>query len=186
MLQFDFNFGDLEFHLDIPSSLQIRLPVELQGSTRLVFNLNASASGNFSFSITLDGIPHVRIQATTSVDVASSTGRSSLSITTTRTECHAQNAAESRRSLESAGNELRDSILTLQNPPDTEGDQTLATLERLGDVVSKIASVYSAVERAEAPCQEVPMVTFGATGAYPLGEDSDEPGSLNFGLTLHF
>ncbi len=173
---FRFNFGPAQFTVDLPSSLRMRLPVSLQGSRAIVFNLSAGTSGDFSFSITLDAIPHVRISARAGVDVGDRTASAGLRIETTRTVCRAQNPLAARAALQRAGEALRDAILNLQNaPPPAPGEAQAGNLSRMADVVSAIGGVHSAVEAAKAPCREVPLFELDFGARTPLER---RPGAL--------
>lgn len=188
LTEFGFSLGDVAMRVEIPSSLRAQLPVELRGAARITFSLTATTSGVFTFAITLDGIPHIRIRASTSVDVGEQRGTSSLTIQSTRTVCRAQDPEAARRALQSKGQQLRDAILAVQNPPAPEEgqDEAVENLRRIADVVSKISDVYDAIETARAPCRQVPLVEFGVTGRYPVGEESEETGSVTAGLTFRF
>ena len=173
---FRFNFGPAQFTVDLPSSLRMRLPVPLQGSSSIVFNLSASASGNFALSITLNAIPHVRISARAGVDVGSRTGSAGLRIETTCTTCNAQSPMAARAAITSAGEKLKAAIEILQSAPTAGQEQSdFNRMRRMGAVVSAISDVYSAVERAQARCREVSVFEFDLGVRGPL---ESRPGAL--------
>lgn len=188
-----FNLGPAAFTIDLPTSVAIRLPVPFRGAQRVVFALNASTS-EFSFTATIDAVPHVRIIARAGV-TTSGVGSAGLTIQTTRSTCSAQDAASARSALQSAGERLRDAIQAVQNPPPVAPDAS--TLERtfdpeirLGTVVSAIVDLNSAIERARAGCREVPVLSaeFGARGPLttPAPGETQTPGYIGGSLTLHF
>jgi hypothetical protein len=144
----------------------------------VVFALNASTS-EFSFSVTVNAIPHVRIIARAAV-TTEGRGSAGLTMQTTRTTCRAVDAAAARSALEAAGNKLRDAIQAVQTPPPPAPDASalerdLAPQRRLADVVSAVAKVQSEIDRVGARCREVPVASleFGVQG--PL--TTPEPGA---------
>jgi hypothetical protein len=107
--------------------------------------------------------------------------------------------AAARSALTSAGNQLRDAILAIQNPPAPDPDaselsRTFAPHMRYADVVSAIANLHSEIERVGAPCREVPVVSaqIGVQGPLttpdtPPGPNDPRPGpSIGGSLTFHF
>lgn len=187
-----FNLGPAAFTVDLPASLAIRLPVPFQGARRLIFSLNASPD-EFSFTATINAVPHVRITARAGITTAGA-GSARLTVETTRTTCRAQEAASARSALQSAGERLRDAILAVQNPPPVAADAS--TLERtfdpeirLAGVVSAVVAVNSAIERARAACREVPVFSaeFGVRGQLTRPESGEPaPTYLGASATFHF
>jgi len=193
----NFNLGPAAFTIDLPASLAIQLPVPFRGARRVVFSLNASPS-EFSFTATINAIPHVRIIARAGVTTEGQ-GSAGLTVQTTRTNCQAVSPAAARSALATAGNQLRDAILAVQNPPApdpeaSELEQTFAPHMRYADVVSAIANLHSEIERVGAPCREVPVVSaqIGVQGPLttpdtPPGPNEPRPGpSIGASLTFHF
>jgi hypothetical protein len=193
----NFNLGPAAFTIDLPASLAIQLPVPFRGARRVVFSLNASPS-EFSFTATINAIPHVRIIARAGVTTEGQ-GSAGLTVQTTRTTCQAVSPAAARSALTSAGNQLRDAILAVQNPPAPDPDaselsQTFAPHMRYADVISAIANLHSEIERVGAPCREVPVVSaqIGVQGPLttpdtPPGPNDPRPGpSIGGSLTFHF
>jgi len=189
-----FSLGAAQFTIDLPASLAIRLPVPFRGAQRIVFALNASPS-EFSFTATIDAVPHVRIVARAAA-TTSGTGSVGLRVETTRTTCQATDEAAARSALQSAGERLRDAIRAVQNPPPaapgaSELAQTFAPEARLGEVVAAVANVNSAIERVRARCREVPVATFEFGARGPLttpapGEERREGGFIGGTATFHF
>ncbi|BCR24619.1 eCIS core domain-containing protein [Aquipseudomonas alcaligenes] len=192
----NFNLGPAAFTIDLPASLAIQLPVPFSGARLVVFSLNASTS-EFSFTATINAVPHVRIIARAGV-TTEGVGSAGLTVQTTRTTCQAVSPEAARSALTTAGNRLRDAILAVQNPPAPAADasalsQTFAPHMRYAEVVSAIVKLNSEIERVGAPCREVPVFSaqIGVTG--PLTRPDTPPGpgvapgpSLGGSLTFHF
>ncbi|MGF1643978.1 MAG: DUF4157 domain-containing protein [Thiotrichales bacterium] len=173
-----FNLGPASVSVDLPASLAVRLPIPFRGATQVALALNASPT-EFSFGVTINSIPHVRIGAEARVTTAGA-GSAGLTIQTTRTVCRAVDPATARSSLQRAGERLHGAIAAVQNPPAPAADaseleRTFAPHARLADVVSALANVHETVERVRAPCREVPVATFRFGVQGPL--TTPEPGS---------
>ena len=189
-----FNLGPARFNIDLPTSFSARLPVPFRGAERVVFALNASPS-EFSFSITINAVPHVRIIARAAA-TPGGTGSAGLRVETTRTVCRAMDEATARAKLQAAGEKLRDAINAVQNPPPLAPDASalerdFGPQKRLAEVVAGIAGVHSAIEAVRARCREVPVATFDFGVRGPLGtpdpSDRERGGSfIGGGVTLHF
>ncbi|WP_416138194.1 hypothetical protein ACM26W_17190 [Halomonas sp. HK25] len=192
-----FNLGAAAVSIDLPASLAVRLPVPFRGAERVVFALNASTS-EFSFSVTINAIPHVRIIARASA-TPEGRGAAGLTVQTTRTTCRAVDPAAARSALEAAGTKLRDAIQAVQTPPapDPEASElsrTFAPQARYAEVIGAVAKLKSEIDRVGAPCREVPVMSaeFGVQGPLtrpdePAGPSSVPPASFIGGsLRLHF
>ena len=142
----------------------------------------------------INAVPHVRISARAAMTTEGA-GSARLSVESTRTTCHAMDAAAARSALESAGNRLRDAIRAVQEPPPIPEDAS--SLERSFDshlryaeVVSAVADLNSAIERAGAACREVPVFSadFGVRGQLtrPESEEDAAPTYLGGSATFHF
>ena len=193
----NFNLGPAAFTIDLPASLAIQLPEPFSGARLVVFSLNASPS-EFSFTATINAVPHVRIIARAGI-TTEGIGSAGLTVQTTRTTCQAVSPEAARSALTSAGNRLRDAILAVQNPPAPDPaasdlSRTLAPQMRYAEVVSAIAHLHSEIERVGAPCREVPVFSaqIGVTGPLsrpdtPTDPSAPAPGpSLGGSLTFHF
>jgi hypothetical protein len=193
----NFNLGPAAFTIDLPASLAIQLPVPFRGARRVVFSLNASPSA-FSFTATINAVPHVRIIARAGLTTEGQ-GSAGLTVQTTRTTCQAVSPAAARSALTAAGTRLRDAITAVQNPPapDPEASElsrTFAPHMRYADVISAIANLHSEIERVGAPCREVPVFSaqIGVQGPLtrpdtPAAPGEPRPGaSLGGSLTFHF
>jgi hypothetical protein len=161
----------------------VRLPIEFQGAERVVFSLNASPS-QFSFSVTINAIPHVRIIASAQATTEGQ-GSAGLTIQTTRTTCQAVSPQSARSALEAAGTRLRDAIQAVQTPPEPDPDaselsQTFAPHARYAEVVAAVAKVKSEIDRVGAPCREVPVASFefGVQGPLTTPDEPPLPGNL--------
>lgn len=193
----DFSLGAAAVTIDLPASLALRLPLPFSGAERVVFALNASPSA-FSFSVTINAVPHVRIIANASM-TTEGRGAAGLTVQTTRTVCRAVDPAATRSALTAAGTRLRDAIQAVQTPPApdpeaSEVSRTFAPHARLAEVVGAIANMHSEIERVGAPCREVPVASFdfGAQGQLTTPDTPPSSGALppaNFiggALRLHF
>lgn len=192
-----FNLGAAAVTVDLPASLAVRLPVPFRGAERVVFSLNASTS-RFSFRVTINAVPHVRIIADASA-TTEGRGAAGLTVQTTRTTCQAVNAAAARSALQSAGTRLRDAIRAVQNPPAPDPDaselsRTFAPHARYAEVVGAVANLKSEIDRVGAPCREVPVAgfNFGVQGQLTTPDEPETPGGATPGtfvggsFQLHF
>ena len=188
-----FALGPVAVTANLPASVALRLPVPFQGAQQVVFALNASPS-EFSFSVTVNAVPHVRIIASASATTAGR-GSAGLTIETTRTTCRAVDPETARSTLTAAGQRLHDAIQALENPPAPAADasdleRTFAPAARYADVVSAAASLQSAIERVRAPCREVPVASFNLGVQGPLGTPDPsappQPSYVGGSLRLHF
>ena len=179
-----FNLGPAAFTIDLPASLAIRLPVPFRGAERVVFSLNASTS-EFSFSATINAVPHVRIIARAGVTTAGQ-GSAGLTIQTTRTTCSAQDAQSARSALQAAGERLRNAIVAVQTPPPIPADassleRTFDPQIRLAEVVGAVVAVNSAIETARAGCRQVPVVSIDLGVRGPLSQpEAGQPPSPSY------
>jgi len=174
-----FDLGPARVSVHLPGSVAVRLPVPFQGAQRVVFSLNASTS-EFSFSVTINAIPHVRISASASATTAGR-GQAGLTVQTTRTVCHAVDPASARSALQSAGQRLHDAIQAVQSPPApaasaSQLERSFAPQSRLAEVVSAVAHLQSEIERVRAHCREVPFATFRFGVQGPLIRPETQPG----------
>lgn len=188
-----FDLGALAVSIDLPASLALRLPVPFRGANRVVFALNASPS-EFSFSVTVNAAPHVRISARASM-TPQGRGAAGLTVQTTRTVCRATEPAAAQSSLQAAGSRLHAAIQAIQTPPAPTPDASeFATQERYAEVIAAIANVQSTIERVRAPCREVPVATLelGAQGQLTTPDESPTTGSpppasfIGGSLRFHF
>jgi hypothetical protein len=163
----------------------------------VVFSLNASTS-EFSFRVTINAVPHVRIIADASV-TTEGRGAAGLTVQTTRTTCRAVDPAAARSALQSAGTRLRDAIQAVQTPPAPEPgaselETTFAPHARFAEVIGAVAHLKSEIDRVGAPCREVPVASFsfGVQGPLtrpgePAGPGTPPPASFVGGsLRFHF
>ena len=178
-----FSLGAAAVTIDLPASLAVRLPVPFRGAERVVFALNASPS-EFSFSVTVNAVPHVRIIARASM-TTEGRGAAGLTVQTTRRVCRAVDPAAARSALQAAGTRLRDAIQAVQTPPApdpeaSEVSRTLAPQMRFAEVIAAMANVHSEIERVGAPCREVPVAEFefGAQGQLTTPDTPSTPGTL--------
>ncbi|MDX1546667.1 MAG: DUF4157 domain-containing protein, partial [Rhodothermales bacterium] len=208
LTKFEFKAADATFTVDLPSSAKVNLPVEFKNSFKITFELVAKSSGAFSFSITLDGIPHVQLKSTTTVDAAKKSLTSDLMISSTHKTCHAPSPKATKDALQKAGDALKTAIQNV-NKSDAQLDAEKAAAsapagtaapvaatppegferaKRLADVVSGIVGVKKAVDAAQKGCEPAPTISFGITGQTPLDPSADDalPGTITGGLKILF
>ena len=197
-LDLEFSLGPANFKVSVPSSATAKLPIQLSRSSRITLAIGATTGGEFATSVTLDGVPHVRlsIQAKAALGKEGKPGQISggLTIQTTRTVCRAPSAGEAEAKLKSAGEKLRDAILKVQNPPaEKDGSITGPAGEALrwGELGGALAKVVSTIDDLKKPCKEVPLVSveFGAKGplgTIPPGSEKDLSPFLGGSVTFHF
>lgn len=194
LLSFKFKAGSAEFAIDLPKSATAKLPVALRTGKALAFELKAETSGTFSFSVTLDGLPHVRVRLEAQASVSKekgTTGSAGLVIETTRTVCHAPSPESLKADITKAGDDLKKALQEAQAATTNEDK-----LSKLVDVASAIGDMYDAVDKAKKGCKEEPAATFKfgvqgplspAPGAPEETDPSKRPASYVGGsVTWHF
>jgi len=187
-----FNLGAAQFVIDLPNSVTATLPVPFSGAQIIEFSLQADVPNQFSFSATINAVPHVRIVARVGADISSRMATAGLVIETTRTTCRVVEPAEARSQLQSAGQQLRDAIQAVQTPPPLSPgqDATIETAKRLKDVGSAIYGVHQAIEKVRGACQQVPVFSFelGARMPFegPSGREPERGGYLGGTATWRF
>jgi hypothetical protein len=188
-----FDIGAAAVSIDLPTSASIRLPIPFQGAERVVIQMNASTS-EFSFKITINAVPHVRIIASASTTTGGD-AKANLTLETTRTVCRATSPEAARTKLTKAGEELRDAIRNAQNPPPlaedaSEFERDTAAQMRIAKVVGGIAKVHSTIESVQSACSEVPVASFSIGAHGPLsspGLDAEpEETFLGASVLFHF
>ncbi len=173
LLSFKFKAGSVEFAVDLPKSATAKLPVALRGGKALAFELKAETSGTFSFSVTLDGLPHVRVRLEAQASVSKekgATGSAGLVIETTRTVCHAPSPDSLKAAITKAGDDLKKAMTEAQAAKTNEDK-----LSKLVDVASAIGDMYDAVDKAKSACKEEPAATFKFGVQGPLSTPSGAP-----------
>ncbi|HEY0608243.1 MAG TPA: hypothetical protein VGD35_01275, partial [Chitinophaga sp.] len=157
LLSFKFKAGPLEFAAEIPKSVSAKLPVSLGGAKSLAFELKAETSGDFSFAIALNGLPHVKVSAKVGLKVdkdKGTSGSAGLEISTTKTTCNAPSPESLKGKINAAGEKLKKAMKELETAaPDDR-------LPKLADIAGAIGEMYDAVEKAKGSCKEVPRATF--------------------------
>lgn len=170
---FSFNLGAARFNVELPTSVAATLPVRLRGFGRITFSLNADVPSQFSFSITLDAVPHVLIIARAGVSPTDRRATAGLEVQSRGTVCRATDEAAARSQLQAAGTRLRDAINALGTPPARTPGQGaaaayVADARRYGEVVAAIANVHSTVESVRAACRQVPTFSVGLGARIPF------------------
>lgn len=193
LLSFTFNAGPVQFAVALPKSVSAKLPLALGVAKVLAFELKAESSGDFSFSISLNGLRHVKVSATAKVSVdkdKGTSGSAGLEIQATRTVCSAANPAGLQAKLTASGDKLKTAIKELENAPQDE------RLAKLAAIAGVIGEMYDAVDQSKAACKEVPAATLNIGVQGPLAptnsvvndpDPSKRPSStIGVGLTIPF
>lgn len=157
LLSFKFKAGPLEFAAEIPKSVAVKLPLSLGAAKSLAFELKAESSGDFSFAVALNGLPHVKVSAKVGLKVdkdKGTSGSAGLEISTTKTTCSAPSPESLKTKITAAGEKLKKAMKELETAkPDDR-------LLKLADIAGAIGEMYDAVEKAKGSCKEVPRATF--------------------------
>jgi hypothetical protein len=170
---FKFKAGPFEFKADLPKSVTAKLPVSLGAARSLSFELEAETSGSFSFSVTLDDKPHLRVslKAGLSLDKdKGTTGSAGLTIESLSTVCHADNPEDLKTKIKSAGDKLKKAGQEY-NTATTNEDR----LSKLVDMAGAIGDMYGAVDKSKKGCKQVPWATFKFGIQGPLAPTPGEP-----------
>ncbi|WP_298734430.1 DUF4157 domain-containing protein [uncultured Chitinophaga sp.] len=165
LLSFKFKAGPLEFAVELPKSVSAKLPVSLGAARSLAFELKAETSGDFSFAIALNGLPHVKVSAKVGVKVdkdKGTSGSAGLEISTTRTICNAPSPESLKKKITDAGEKLKKAMKELETA------QSEDRLLKLADIAGAIGEMYDAVEKAKGSCKQVPRATFNLGIQGPL------------------
>jgi hypothetical protein len=188
-LDLEFTFGPVT--VSLPKEVRAKLPIPLRGAKKLVVELSAQVPGKFAFSLTLDGLPHVRIslKADAKVDTKDSsvTGSAGLVIETVSSICDSPDPGETREKIKAAGDTLNKAAQEYQAA--TGSDK----LDKAFDIAGALGEIYEAVDKAKGKCKAQPRATVefgykrlppsGGTGAPPVLPPSDYVGIT---ATFHF
>jgi hypothetical protein len=188
------NLGDLltlkfgPLTIELPKSVALKLPIPISTAKKLVIDLQAEASGSFSFSITLDGLRYVRValKAGAAYDKEKGvTGSAGLQIEMTRTVCSAANPEGLKAKINKAGEDLKKAMQEYSAEPDSD-----KKLLKLADIGGALGEMYDAVDKAKSACKQVPAATFDFGVKGPLGGGTDpnkpEPSYLGGTITIPF
>ncbi|NJA05296.1 DUF4157 domain-containing protein [Methylococcaceae bacterium WWC4] len=174
--------------VELPKSVAVKLPIRFKSAKQLVIDLKAQVPGSFSFSMTLDGLPYLRIglKAGASYDKDKGfAGSAGLQVELTETVFQAANPAELKDKIVKAGGDLQKALAEYAAEPDKE-----KKLMKLPDVASALGDMYDAVDKAKAGCKPVPKAKFEFGYQGPLGGESDPakkpPEYLGGTLTIPF
>jgi hypothetical protein len=155
-LNLDFEFGPVK--VSLPKEVRAKLPVAFRGGKSLVIELGYEVPAKFSFKITLDGTPYVRVslKAGAEVDAKSgaTTGSAGLQIDTLATTCNAPDPGETREKIKSAGDKLNKAA------QEFKAAQGSDQLSKAFDIASAIGEMYDAVDKAKSKCKPVPRASF--------------------------
>jgi hypothetical protein len=173
LLTFKFKAGPVQFTVDLPKSATAKLPVAISNAKSLSFELEAETSGSFSFSVTLDDKPNLRVslKAGLSLDKEKGTsGSVGLAIESLHTVCHADNPELLKAKITSAGEKLKKAGQEYGAAKTSEDK-----LSKAVDMAGAIGDMYDAVDKSKKGCKQVTAakLEFGLQG--PL---APTPGSL--------
>jgi hypothetical protein len=150
-LDLDLKFGPVT--VSLPKEARVKLPIALQHARSLVIELAYEVPAKFSFKITLDGTPHVRVSLKAGAEVdaknASVTGSAGLQIDSVATTCNAPDPGETREKIKSAGDKLNKSA---QEFGAATGKDKLG---KAFEIASAIGEMYDAVDKAKSKCKQV-------------------------------
>lgn len=193
MLSFKFTAGAVQFAVALPKSVSAKLPVKLGVAKVLAFELKATSSGDFSFSISLNGLRHINVAATAKVSVdkdKGTSGSAGLEIQATRTVCSVANPAVLQATLTASGEKLKTAIKELESAPQDE------RLAKMAAIAGVIGEMYDAVDQSKAACKEVPAATLNIGVQGPLAPTNavvNDPdpmkrpaATIGIGLTIPF
>jgi hypothetical protein len=154
-LDLDFTFGPVT--VSLPKEVRAKLPIALAGAKKLVIDLGFEVPAKFSFKITLDGTPHLRVSLKAGAEVdpknTSATASAGLQIETTSTICNAPDPGETREKIKTAGDKLNKAAKEFESA--TGSDK----LGKAFDIAAAIGEMYDAVDKAKARCKQVPRAT---------------------------
>jgi hypothetical protein len=179
-------FGPLT--VDLPKSIALKMPIPVSSARSLIIDINAGVSGTFSFSITIDGLPFVRVSAKTGASYDKDkgfTGSAGLQIQLTRTVCSAPSPEALKATVTAAGDKLKKAMQEYGAETDQE-----KKLSKLADIVGAVAEMYDAVDKAKSGCKQIPAATFEFGVKGPLGSETDptkrEPSYIGGSVTIPF
>ena len=181
-------FGPLT--VELPKSATLKLPIAITQAKSLVIELKAETSGTFSFSLTLDGLPHLKVSVKSSVSYdkeKGATGSAGLQIEATRTVCSAANPDALRAKVTKAGDDLKKAMGEFS----AESDNS-KKLMKAADIASALGDMYDAVDKSKEGCKQVPAVTFEFGAKGPLGGVTETdpskrtPGYIGGTITIPF
>ncbi len=205
LLSFSFQAGPVQFAVELPKRVEAKLPIPLRNARSLAFSLQAESSGNFSFSITLNGLRHVTVAARAGVNVDKDkgvSGSAGLDITTTRTVCNAENSQALRSKIIAAGNKIKkapqesDRIRGALSGTDATQASEPFDFDKLVEIAEAIGEMYDAVEKSKSGCTQVPVATLNFGTQQPISPSDaalNDPDptkrlvpSIGLGFTFHF
>jgi hypothetical protein len=129
--------------------------------------------GEFSFSITLDGLKYVRISAKAGAAYDKDkgfSGSAGLQVELTDTICHAANPTQLKEKITKAGEKLTKAMAEYSAESDSE-----KKLMKIPDMASALGEMYEAVDQSKASCKKVPKAKFEFGYKGPLGDPDPDP-----------
>ena len=179
LLSFKFDAGPVKAEVELPKSAKLKLPLALTKAKTLTIAIQAESSKTFSASISLDGLPHLRVALKAQIKVdkdKGNTGSAGLEIQTTRTVCSADNPEELKAKINASGEKLTKAMKELETAKPDE------RLEKLADIGGAIGEMYAAIDKSKKGCKEVPGATFNFGVQGPLSDPAAgkiDPDPLN-------
>jgi hypothetical protein len=170
LLTFKFKGGPVEFMVDLPKSATARLPLALGNARSLAFELEAETSGTFSFAVTLDDKPNLRVslKAGLSLDKDKGTsGSAGLTIESLHTVCSADNPELVKAKITSAGEKLKKAGQEYSTAKTNEGK-----LSKVADIAGAIGEMYDAVDKSKKGCKQVTAAKLQFSVQGPLAPTS--------------
>lgn len=159
--------------IDLPKSVAVKLPIPITSAKKLVIDLKAEVPGDFSFSITLDGLRYVRVGLKAGVGYDKDKGfkgSAGLQVELTDAICHAANPTELKEKITKAGEKLTKAMNEFMAESDGEKRMT-----KVPDIASALGEMYEAVDKSKASCKKVPKAKFEFGYKGPLGGDESDP-----------
>jgi hypothetical protein len=186
---FTFRWGPFNFQVKLPKSVEVYLPLELQGKNWINFSLKAETSGDFSFNVTLNGLRDVQMSFKGGVSVGEEETKAGgeIIISSKRKVCRFDTVEQIKAEIRTAGEKLTKAINAVQgtspeNPPTTteagiatsKSNQERGSIDekfkRWIDVAKSIGELYDASKKLTDPCTEVPGFSIKLEASTPLGE----------------
>ncbi|MCY7390510.1 MAG: DUF4157 domain-containing protein, partial [Leptolyngbyaceae cyanobacterium CAN_BIN12] len=167
LLSFKFDAGPVKAEVELPKSAKLKLPLALTKAKMLTIAIQAESSKTFSASITLDGLPDLRVALKAQIKVdkdKGNTGSAGLEIQTTRTVCSADNPEGLKAKINASGEKLTKAMKELETAKPDE------RLEKLVDIAGAIGDMYAAIDKSKKGCKEVPIATFNFGVQGPLSD----------------
>jgi hypothetical protein len=157
--------------VELPKSLALKIPIPVSSAKTLTIDLKAEVPGVFSFAITIDGLPYVRIAVKAGLEYDKDkglAGSAGLQIQLVDKVLNAPNPEALRSKITAAGGKLTKAMQDYK----TETDE-MEKLSKLADVASALGEMYDAVEAAKSSAKPVPAAILDIGVKAPLGSQEE-------------